>query len=249
MQLINNALEILRILSDEKEGMSVTDIADRINIPKSSAHRLLKSLKENNFIIQLDDSKKYSISYKLLSLTNNITESQGLTNSAKIPMRNLADTMNKTIALNVMEGDSIVCIHFEESKDTPMFMIRRGFEMPLHATSAGKVFLAFMNKEKAEDVFSRNKSNKMTERTITDINTLLDELRDVRKNGFAKSDEELQIGVEGVACPIFDYYGKVIASVSFTTLKTDKFVTDENVNMLIKCANTITSNLGGRMNI
>lgn len=246
MQIIDNALEILRILSNENEGLTVTEISTRLSIPKSSAHRLLKSLKDNKYVLQLEDNKKYVISYKLLSLTNNLTETKGLINTAKPFMKRLALMMNKTIALNVMEGESIVCIYYVESQDTPMFMIRRGYEMPLHATSAGKVFLASMGNLKVEELFNGNKHNKLTVNTITDLKSLMRDLNNVKKLGYATSDEELQVGVEGVACPIYDYNNDVVASVSFTTLKTDNFVSEENILLLKECAKKISNALGAK---
>ena len=72
------------------------------------------------------------------------------------------------------------------------------------------------------------------------------ELNNVKKLGYATSDEELQVGVEGVACPIYDYNNDVVASVSFTTLKTDNFVSEENILLLKECAKKISNALGAK---
>jgi DNA-binding IclR family transcriptional regulator len=84
----------------------------------------------------------------------------------------------------------------------------------------------------------------LTSHTKINLESFLKELEEVRVNGYAVSDEELQLGVQGVACPIFDYNGKVIGSVSYTALKSDNSLIDENIKMLKECALNISKSIG-----
>lgn len=229
MQLIDRALEVLTILSKEQDGMSVSEISERLNAPKSSTHRILQSLMKNKFVSQSKDTKKYFIGYKILTLTNNITKESSLAIASKPHMKELAEKINETVTLSVLEGENIICIYYEESVDTPMFLIRTGFAMPPHATSAGKAILAYKSQYSIKKIF-KNSVEKITEKTKTDLSDFIKELEFVRRNGYSIVDEELQIGVIGVASPIFDFTGEPIAAIAFTTIKKENFINEEHIN-------------------
>lgn len=113
-----------------------------------------------------------------------------------------------------MEGENVICLYYVESKDTSMFFVRTGFAMPPHATSAGKAIQAYMPLDQVQRIYLNN-HDKLTSHTKINIESFIKELEDVRIQGYAVSDEELQLGVQGVACPIFDYndfkYRKIIS--------------------------------------
>lgn len=244
MQLIERTLDVLLALSKESDGLSVSELAEKVGLPSSSTHRILNSLKNRHFVMQSSETKKYRLGYKVLTLSSNIIKEDNLSLTAKPFMKELAKKINKTITLCVMESESVICIDYVESKDTSMFMVRTGFAMPPHATSAGKAIQGFLSTEQVKRIYLNN-NDKLTENTKTNLDIFLKELEDVRKNGYAVSDEELQIGVQGAASPIFDYNGKVIGAVSFTALKSDNSLSEENLQLLKECAQKISKSIGG----
>lgn len=244
VQLVERTLDVLTILSREPEGLSVTDLAERMGIPGSSTHRILTCLKKNRFVSQDSDTKRYRIGYKVLTLCANITEENSFTRTAKPFMRELADRLGKTVTLCVMEGANVICLDYIESKDTAMFFVRTGFAMPTHATSAGKAMLAYRPESQVRHLYHDNTNEQLTSYTKTDLEALLEEFTTIRQQGYAVCDEELQLGVQGVACPIFDYFGKVVGSVSYTALKADQALTEENIGLLRDCAARISQSIG-----
>lgn len=244
MQLVERTLDVLLILSKESDGLSVSELAEKLNIPSSSTHRILVALKKKHFVMQSYETKKYRLGYMILTLSSNIIKENNLTIASKPFMKDLADKMNKTITLCVMEGDSVICLYYVESKDTSMFLVRTGFAMPPHATSAGKAIQAYMPIDQVQRIYLNN-HDKLTSHTKINLESFLKELEVVRLEGYAVSDEELQLGVQGVACPIFDYNRKVIGSVSFTALKADNCLTDDNIQLLKECAQRISNSIGG----
>lgn len=245
MQLIERTLQLLMVLSKKPNGLSVTELAKELEISASSTHRILSSLKKQHFVLQSSDSKRYRLGYKILTLTTNISIENNFSLAAKPYMVDLAHAIGKTVALCILDGDNIICLDFVESKDASMFMVRSGIAMPPHATSAGKAILAYHNIEQVKEIYLKNQNNQLTKNTKTNWNNFVEELEDVRLLGYAVSDEELQIGVQGIACPIFDYNRKVIASVSFTALKSDQSFTVENIKLLKQCARSISNSVGG----
>lgn len=243
MQLVERTLDTLLILSRESDGLSVSELAEKLQIPASSTHRILTCLKDNHFVMQSSETKRYRLGYKVLTLTSNMSKDNQFTLTAKPFMKELADKINKTVTLCVMEGESVICLYYVESKDTSMFLVRTGFAMPPHATSAGKAIQAYMPTEQVKQVYFSN-HDQLTSNTKTDLEAFLEELDVVREKGYAISDEELQLGVQGVACPIFDFNHKVIGSVSFTALKADQGLTEENIRLLKDCAQNISFAIG-----
>lgn len=244
MQLVERTLDVLLTLSKESDGLSVSELAEKISLPSSTTHRILTSLKNRHFVMQISETKKYRLGYKVLTLTSNMIKEDNLTLTAKPFMKELALRINKTIALCVIESESLICLDYVESKDTSMFMVRTGFAMPPHATSAGKAIQAFMPTNIVQRIYLNN-HDKLTSNTKTDLEDFLRELELVRENGYAVSDEELQLGVQGAAAPIFDYNKRVIGAVSFTALKSDNSLTEENLGLLKEYAKKISQSIGG----
>lgn len=244
MQLVNRTLKALTFLSSEPTGLSVSELSDMLDIPASSTHRILTSLKSNNFIIQDEDTKKYKVGYKLLTLCSGITKNDSLISSARSFMKELAKKLDKTIVLCVMENSHIICIDYIENKDTSMYMVKVGYEMPLHATSAGKVFSAYMDRKTAARELGNTVIEAATPYTKTNLEDIYKEMDEIRKNGYAICDEELQLGIQGVACPIFDMNHEVVAAISFATLKSEHYVTDETITALKNSALAISEHIG-----
>ena len=91
MQLIDRALNALEILSQNMNGMSVTDLAEQLGIPASSTHRILSSLKGNHFVVQDEHTKKYRLGYKICAIATGVVKGSALTQAAQMPMRRLGE--------------------------------------------------------------------------------------------------------------------------------------------------------------
>lgn len=244
MQLVDRTLQALTLLSGEPAGLSVSELSGLLDIPPSSTHRILTSLKENHFIVQDEDTKKYKAGYKLFTLCSQITKNNSLITSARAVMKDLAKKLDKTIVLCVMENSHIICIDYIENKDTSMYMVKLGYQMPLHSTSAGKVFSAYMNRETAKQELNKQITEAATPYTKTNIDEICKELDEIKKNGYAICDEELQLGIQGIACPIFDINNEVAAVISFAAMKNQHSITEETISALKSSAKYISKLIG-----
>lgn len=244
--MLERALNTLIILSEHKDGLSISELSAKLNIPPSSIHRIVSCLKKNNFVVQNPATKKYKIAYKVLTLAQNLTFEDGLIDTARPHMDRLASDIDKTICLCIMEDDKIICVDYVENKDTAMFKVNKGTAMPLHATSAGKVFQAYMEKNIVMEQMSKMTMNQITPYTKTDVSCYLQELEAIRANGYSICDEELQLGIQGLACPIFDMNNNVVAAISFTTIKSENFICDKSINLVKETARAISMDLGNK---
>lgn len=244
MQLVDRTLQALTFLSSEPAGLSVSDLSAMLDIPASSTHRILTSLKENHFIVQDGDTKKYRVGYKLFTLCSGIAKNNSLITSARPAMKSLAKKLDKTIVLCIIENSHIICIDYIENKDTSMYMVKLGYEMPLHSTSAGKVFSSYMDRGTAKQELSKQIMEAATPYTKTNVEEICKELDEIKKKGYAICDEELQLGIQGIACPIFDINHEVAAVISFATMKSQHFITEETILELKNSALAISKLIG-----
>lgn len=241
MQLVDRALGALEILSKQADGMSVSDLSEALGIPASSTHRVLASLKANHFVLQDTDSKRYRLGYKLFGMAAGIGKNGALTQAAKPYMKQLSEKIDRNVVLCVMENRMIMNIACSERKDSNMYMVKIGYEMPLYSTSAGRVFAAHMDRERALVLLGKEDRTKTTPYTKTGLQELNRELDAIVKQGYALIDEELQMGIQGAACPVFDMNGEVAAALAFTTLK-DGDITglEQKIRELKQCAALVT---------
>lgn len=242
--MLERALNALTVLSKYRDGLSISELSSQLNIPPSSTHRIVSCLKKNKFVIQNEVTKKYRIAYKLLALAQNLTFENSIIDTARPHMDKLAVAIDKTICLCIMEDNNIICIDYVENRDTVMFKVKKGFAMPLHATSAGKIFQAYMDEELVRKQMGQITMNQITPYTKTDLQSYMKELEKIRMNGFSICDEELQLGIQGLAFPIFDMNNEVVATISFTTIKSENFIGEGSISLIKETAKAISKDLG-----
>jgi len=121
--------------------------------------------------------------------------------------------------------------------------VRTGDELPLYSTSAGRVFAADMHPERARRILEKTPRYKATPYTKIDMEELEKELERIRVQGYSVIDEELQIGIQGVSCPIRDYRGKIVAALAATTVKSENSITAELIDRLKYYAGEISGQI------
>lgn len=243
MQLVDRVLKAIEALSQEEAGMSVSDLAEALEIPVSSAHRVLRSLLDNHFVIQNPETRQYRLSYKIITLCSNMKAQNSLIVQARPYMKELAEELQKNVVLCVMSGDKIINLDCIENSDSSIYMVKIGKELPLYSTSAGRVFAAYMEEGRVREIFENTERTLNTPYTKTNIEELFSELRKIREQEYAVIDEELQMGIQGVSCPIKDCNGQVFAALAVTTLKTKDTVDRELIGKLKACADRISQSM------
>lgn len=243
MQLVDRVLKSIEILSKEESGMSVSELSEALEIPASSTHRVLKSLQSNHFVIQNMETKKYSLSYKIYSICSGMRENSSLIALARPYMKRLVEEIHYPVVLCVLNGEKIINLDCVENSNASIYMVQTGNELPLYNTSSGRVFAAYMPPECAYDILNRTDRCKKTPHTKTEMSELMKELEEIRKQGYAIIDEELQIGIQGISCPITDYRGTVIAAIATTTVKSEKSINESLIEKVKTCADRISEEI------
>ena len=212
VQSLDRALEILRLLGSEPE-MRVTDLARRLEVHKSTVFRLLSTLQEHGLVEQNPTTEKYRLGYGLVRLAGAVVAELDLARASRSVLEELAVRTGETVNLAILQDDQVVNIDQIAAPNLVVNVNWVGKQTPLHATSNGKVLLAYLAEEERRRLLSRPLP-RLTPRTITDPRMLEKQLRRILTDGYAFTLEELELGLNAVAAPVYAADGRVQAAVS-----------------------------------
>jgi DNA-binding IclR family transcriptional regulator len=211
-QSVDKALAILKEFSASEPQLGVSELGRRLGMTKSTVHRLVGSLVKSGLAKQDPNNRQYMLAWETAQLGYTAIYSVPLLRTAFPYLHYLAQQAQETVYMAMRKGDEAYPVLHVLS---PTLREQLGWyrRIPLHSTSTGKVLLAY-----AEDSVMRRVLAKglpaATEHTITDPVQLRQELGRVREQGFATGFEEEQYGVNGIAVPVRDPDGSVVAAVS-----------------------------------
>ena len=210
VQSIERAFAVLAALADGPIG--VTEVAERTDLAKSTAARLLTSLAREGAVEQVPGQTRYRLGGRIVTLAAGIVRTRDLVPLARPTLVELASAVGEAAGLSVVDG---FAVHYVDQVDTShQVQIRdwTGTHVPMHAVSSGQVFLAHMNEATIERYLAMPRVA-FTDRTLTDSAALRDRLRRVQLDGYAWVREEFAEGLNSVAAPIADALGNVNAAV------------------------------------
>lgn len=250
IQSVERAIKILELFRDDKLELSVKEISDGLSVSKATAHGLIKTLEKNGFLEQNEETKKYKLGLKLFELGNLVARNMDLKQISKDHLLTLSKEVGETIHLCIFDGNEVVYIEKVESPNALRMNSQVGKRAPMYCTGVGKVILAYLDEEKVKEIVDATTFEPFTPHTITNPEDLYHELEEIRKQGYAVDDEEIELGLRCFAAPIFNHQGEVIASISCAgpKYKTTEKELDEKINKVKETALKISKRLGYKEN-
>lgn len=243
LQSVQNGLKILQLFSLEKPVWGITEIANELNLNKSTVSRLVSDLVAEDYLQK--KGTKYSLGLSLLCLSGVITSHLEIHREAKDSLHTLVNKVEETAHLCILEGTNITYLHKVECKHPVRLMSHIGRNNPAFCTSAGKVLLAHHHETVVQAVIDAGLP-KMGPNSITDPELFLQDLNEVKNQGFSICIDELHEDVVSIAAPIRDYTGNVIAAVSIAgpaqRITEDKL--DGYTSAVINAGNEVSTKLG-----
>nr|WP_329868167.1 IclR family transcriptional regulator [Streptomyces sp. SP18CS02] len=212
MQSVDRAVSVLEILARHGEA-GVTDIAEELDVHKSTAFRLLGVLENRGLVAQTQDRGKYFLGAGVLRLAGAAAVRLDISQEGAPVCRELADELGETVNIAVLDDDAAVNVMQARGSASVTAQNWLGRRTPLHATSSGKVLLAHLPAALREGLLARSLP-RFTEHTVTGPGMLRSELEAVHERGFAIASQELEIGLNAVAAPARSHDGKVIGAIS-----------------------------------
>ncbi|MFF7975214.1 IclR family transcriptional regulator C-terminal domain-containing protein [Streptomyces sp. NPDC007905] len=212
VQSVDRAVSVLEILARHGEA-GVTEIAEELDVHKSTAFRLLGVLENRGLVAQAKDRGKYYLGAGVLRLAGAAAVRLDISQEGVPVCREVADELGETVNIAVLDDDAAVNIMQARGTASVTAQNWLGRRTPLHATSSGKVLLAHMPPTLREGLLARPLP-RFTDRTITGATMLRAELEAVVEQGYGLTIEELELGLAAVAAPVRAHDGKVIAAIS-----------------------------------
>ncbi|WP_419184364.1 IclR family transcriptional regulator [Streptomyces coelicoflavus] len=212
VQSVDRAVSVLEILARHGEA-GVTEIADELEVHKSTAFRLLGVLENRGLVAQEKERGKYYLGAGVLRLAGAAAVRLDISQEGVPVCRELADELGETANIAVLDDDAAVNVMQARGTASVTAQNWLGRRTPLHATASGKVLLAHLPPTLREGLLARP-LHRFTEHTVTGAAVLRGELESVTGQGYAITQEELEIGLAAVAAPVRSHDGKVIASIS-----------------------------------
>jgi IclR family transcriptional regulator, KDG regulon repressor len=245
LQTLSRAIAVLDCFTQENGELGVREIARMVNLSSSATGRLLSGLKEMGILSQNPETRAYSMGARVLSWAEVYNALMDVRNQAIPAIQELHQSTRETISLYILEGDERVCIERLESPQSVRIVTRVGKRLPLYAGSGGKALLAFMSPKQQDEYLQQVDLQPLTPKTIVDPAVLRRDLKKTREHGSAVSIGEWIEDAAGVAAPIFDASGQVIAALSISG-PTSRF-TKENINRYCAEVKRVAAQISERM--
>jgi len=214
IESIKRATQILKSFTANEKEFGVTELSKKLNLHKSTIHRILITLEDEGFLVKNKLTQKYSLGIKLFEL-GHILQNQIEVRSVALPiMKELAKKTGESIDLNIVSDNKRISIEKIESSQDIRKIIQIGKILPLYCGGSGKALLAHLPEENIDTYIKETKLEKLGPNTITDPDKLKEHLKQIKNDGYAISFEERITGSVSIGAPIFDYTRNVIASIS-----------------------------------
>jgi IclR family acetate operon transcriptional repressor len=191
-------LDILELFGGEPGELTQTEIAERLDLPVPTVHRLTKVLIERGWLVRDPASRRLRVGIGVARLLRGVR----LPELAREHLRALADRTGETVNLAVLDRGEVLYVVSERGSNLLTLHSRAGLRLPVHCTALGKCLLAQLDDERAREVAGPEPYPARTERTITSWDELQASLRRVRRDGVARSRGEYEVGLDSVAVPL-----------------------------------------------
>ena len=212
VQSVGRAITVMELLS-RRGWTGVTELARELEINKSTAYRLLTTLRDRGLVEQDAATEKYRLGFGLVMLASSVTADLDVARCSRPVCDRLAEQSRETVTVAVLEGDDAVVLYQSNSRSSALSVNWSGMHTPLHATAAGKIFLHYMPEDQRRRILKRPLQS-YTENTIADLKALREDVRRDHDRDYWYTIEELEVGLNAIAAPVRCADGVVVAAVS-----------------------------------
>src|SRR5262245_42626198 len=246
IQSVSHALDVLEQFSGEAEELGVTELSKRLKLHKNNVFRLLATLESRGYIEQNRTTENYRLGIRCLQLGQSYLQHMGLLRQARPILLDLVRQVRETAYLAVLRRAAVVPVEVIEADRSVRIVSQLGEALPLHATAAGKVHLAFESEDDLKGLLPDGLP-RFTDRTLVERQPLVQQLRSVASNGYAVDMGEHLEEVRAVAAPVRDYARAVVGALAVTAPSsrlTQERIDKEIAPLVQKAGRELSARLG-----
>lgn len=244
VQSLERGLSVITAFGPDSPQMTLSDVARATGLTRAAARRFLLTLVDLGYV--RTDGKLFELTPRVLDLGYAYLSSISLPGVAEPHLEHLVAETHESSSMSVLDGRDIVYVARVPTSRIMTVAINVGTRFPAYATSMGRVLLAGLPEDKLEAYLAGVHLDQLTERTVTSAEDLRAVLDEVRREGYALVDQELEAGLRSLAVPVRDKRGRVIAAVnisSHVSRLTREKATREFLPLLLEAAERIERDL------
>jgi IclR family transcriptional regulator, pca regulon regulatory protein len=229
VQSLERGLLVIRAL-DAPEPQALSEVARATGLSRAAARRFLLTLEQLGYVRHARG--RFALTPRVLELGYAYLSSLTLPEVAQPHLERLVEQVHESSSVSVLDGDDVVYVARVPTRRIMSVTISVGTRFPAYATSMGRVLLSGVPDEQLDATLARADLRQLTARTITSVDRLREAIQEVRRQGYAIVDEELEIGLRSIAVPIRDAAGVVVAAVNLSAQASRSTVADMKRRLL-----------------
>ncbi|MDX3904566.1 MAG: IclR family transcriptional regulator C-terminal domain-containing protein [Pigmentiphaga sp.] len=207
-----NGLQVLQIYASGVPALTMQDVADRLNVTRAAARRILLTLEKLGYVSQA--GRQFSVTPKVLDLGYAYFATMKLPQLARAAMRQVADTLGETCSLGVLDREDVVFLAREDAPKPFRLDLSVGSRLPAYPHSLGRVLLSGLDDAALDAYLQSVELKRLTPVTTVSRPALRKLIKQVRNDGYCISVSELVDGFAGVAVPLHRHDGRMVAGLS-----------------------------------
>jgi IclR family pca regulon transcriptional regulator len=212
LQSLERGLAVLRSFTPEHAALTITEVAERTGLTRATARRILLTLADLGYVDS--ERREFSLTPAVLELAKPFSVERDPWGFARPYLESLTERTGESASIAVLDDTEILYVARSQTRRLMTLAVTVGSRLPAHATSKGRVLLAYLPEPELEAYFARRALARYTEQTVVDEAEFRAILADVRREGFAVVDQQLEEGLSSVAAPILDGSGRASAALS-----------------------------------
>lgn len=208
----DKVLDVLLLFDESRPELTVDEIGALIDAPRSTTYRYVRTLRDKGFL-ERTATGVFRLGPRLLQLGRTARSNLDIGDIARPVMVEIAQQTKETVLLTRLFDRNAVCIERVEGPQTIRISFERGRVQPLHAGASSKILLAFIDESEWDEHLALP-LERFTDQTVTDVDMLKEQLRQIRRQGYCVSESEVDVGARAVAVPILDSRDQLVAGLS-----------------------------------
>ena len=249
VQSLTRGLSLLEALARAEGGLTLTDLAQRVQLAPSTAHRLLATLEKMGYVYQGGELGRWYIGLQAFTVGMSFLANRDFVAQSHPYMRRLMEQSGETANLGILDGTDAVFIDQVQCREMMRTIVKLGSRVPLHASGVGKAIFAALPDEQIDAILKVKGLPRITSNTITSPETMWASIRVIRQRGWSFDDEEHALATRCVAAPIYNEHAEVLGAISLAGPSSR--LPHERIKQLgplvAHTAEELTHRLGGRL--
>jgi len=242
---LSKAIDLLDALTAERGGLRLSELAQRCGYPKSTVYALLSTMRDRGLITQRDDGR-YTLGIRLFEYGSAVSRGFDISSVSRPYLEKLTTLTGSNSVISMIDSGGVVAFDYSTGATGIQILPEIGVRLPLHATSQGKLLLAYMPESKALRLLKKHGMVPYTPHTKVSPEELISDLCGIRDRGYAVEDGEYKIGLRSVSAPVRDSSGEVRYTLTtigfFRRISGDDF--RQAVQSTVDQANRLSAALG-----